>query len=142
MSGRFKLLEHTSDIYVEGYGRDLIEAISSCVEGMLAIVLQNYESVSEKEKREFTIEAFDFQELIYLTLEQVLFLLDSESFLSKALEGKIEKNEKLKLEGYLMGEKFDPSRHIPKTHIKGVTFHDLTVNFNEKGVTIKVLLDI
>ncbi|MBO3801061.1 MAG: archease [Thermoproteota archaeon] len=139
----FKFLEHTSDIYVEGCGESTIDAIASCVEGMLNLLLSNPEKVEEKEERVFEIRGVDLQELIYLTLEQVLVFIDSEGFLSKSFFGQIiENNGQYFLSGKLKGEKFVFGKHKPKTSIKGVTFHELTIRFSNSKTCIKVLLDI
>lgn len=139
----FEFLEHTSDIYVKGCGESVVDAICSCIEGMINILLSNPEEVEEKEEREVEARGVDLQELVYLALEQVLVLVDSEGFLSKSFSGQImEKNGQYLLLGKLRGEKFIFEKHKPKTHIKGITFHDLTISSSDSKTCIKVLLDI
>lgn len=139
----FEFLEHTSDIYVRGCGEHITDAIASCIEGMLNILLSNPEKVELKEERILEIRGEDLQELVYLTLEQVLVFVDSEGFLAKSFSGKILKNNShYLLLGKLKGEKFTFGKHEPKTHIKGVTFHELSIVSSGSETCIKVLLDI
>lgn len=140
----FELLEHTSDVYVRGCGKSVIDAIASCVEGMLNILLSNPEEVEEKEEKTFEVKGNDLHELVYLALEQVLVFLDSESFLSRSFSGKIveDNSGQYLLFGKLKGEKFAFGKHKSKTHIKGVTFHELTISSSCSETCIKVLLDI
>ncbi|MCI4438878.1 archease [archaeon] len=139
----FEFLEHTSDIYVKGCGENIIDAIASCIEGMLNLLLSNPEKVELKEEKKFEVRGNDLQELVYLALEQILILVDSEGFLSKSFSGKIvENNGQYLLFGKLKGEKFTLEKHEPKTHIKGITFHELTISSSNSKTCIKVLLDI
>lgn len=139
----FEFLEHTSDVYLRSCGSDLIEAIASCVEGMLNLIVSNPEKVELNEEKEFEIKGVDLQELVYLTLEQVLVLVDSEGFLSKSFFGQIMKVDgQYLLLGRLKGEKFTHGKHNPKIQIKGITFHELTISSFGTKTCIKVLLDI
>jgi SHS2 domain-containing protein len=139
----FEFLEHTSDVYLRGCGSDLIEAIASCVEGMLNLIVSNPEKVELNEEKEFEIKEVDLQELVYLTLEQVLVLVDSEGFLSKSFFGQIMKIDgRYSLLGRLKGEKFTHGKHNPKIQIKGITFHELAISSFGTKTCIKVLLDI
>jgi len=139
----FEFLEHISDIYVKGHGKDLKQALVNCARGLTAVLVRNPEMIRQSQSRSVKIRAKHLQELIYLWLEEFIFLFDSEGFLFKRFNGKIRRDHTTYLlTGILKGEKFDPRRHRPGIHIKGVTYHDLTVKISRNRTTITVLLDI
>ena len=139
----FEFLEHTSDIYVRSHGKNLKQALVNCGKGLTAILVRNPDAVRKLKDRSVEIKAKDLEELVYLWLEELIFLFDSEAFLFRGFSGELKAADS----GYLMtgtvkGEKYDPSRHRPGVHVKGVTYHNLDVRTGRNETTITVLLDI
>ncbi len=128
--------EATADVAFIAFGKTKAEIISNaCL--ALTNTFTEIELIDRKMtyKREFQAE--DLLGLIYDVLNFLLFLFDTEELFFN--EFKIDYNEKnISLVLTALGEKYNESKHIIKTHIKAVTFFGMT--FNENG--LKVTLDL
>jgi len=140
---KYELLEHVSDVYVKASGRDLLDALIGLGMGLTSVIVRNPEVLETNERRKISIEAANAEELVYLWLGELIYLFDTESFLFREFDGKIEKRrERLRLHGTAGGDLYDPSKHRPGTHVKAVTYHNMEVQIRKDGATVTVLLDI
>jgi SHS2 domain-containing protein len=140
---KYELLDHVSDVYVKASGEDLLDALIGLGRGLTSVLVRNPEAIEVKESRKISVEATDVEELVYLWLGELIYLFDTESFLFRELDGKIEKRrDKLRLRGTARGDLYDPSRHRSGTHVKAVTYHNMEVRVRKGGATVTVLLDI
>jgi len=140
---KFELLEHTADVYVKAKGKNLADAMDGLGKGLTSVLVRNPKSVRAKEKKKITVEGHGAEELAYVWLGELIYLFDVEGFLFKEFDGEISESDgKFLLRGVARGERFDPSRHRPGTHVKAATYHNLRVEVGEKGATVTVLLDI
>jgi SHS2 domain-containing protein len=139
----FEFLEHTADVYIAAYGKDLAEAFENAA-------LATFETMTDtkdvKPKNEKTVEAKgkDKQSLLYNWIEQLLVLFELERTLfSKFRIQKIQQAEAgydLKAKAY--GEPYDPKKHKQKVEIKAITYHRMEINEAPGMVTVKFILDI
>jgi SHS2 domain-containing protein len=139
----FEFLEHTADVYIAAYGKDLAEAFENAA-------LATFETMTDTENvkpiNEKTVEAKgkDKQSLLYNWIEQLLVLFELERTLfSKFKIQKIQKDEAgydLKAKAY--GEPYNPKRHKQKVEIKAITYHRMEIHEAPGKVTIKFILDI
>ncbi len=134
----YKIIEHTADIGIEAYGKNLEEAFENAAKGMFAIITGN-SKIDSKIKRKIELEKEKDEELLLVDwLSELLYIHDVEKLVFG--EFKVEMNDKLL--GYAFGEKYDRKKHKYGMEIKAVTYHMLEIKRNKKGVTIKVLFDI
>ena len=101
-------------------------------------------------EREIELEADSLDELLMVWLEELLYLFEVDSVLFAGadvrVEGALENEEEgglWKLHAVAHGEIYDPDRHPLKVLIKGVTYHELSVEERpEGGWRARVIFDI
>lgn len=131
----YKLLEHTADLKIQAWGKDLKEAFSNTLKGMFESCQP--EIVDKKPHyRSLTIKADNKESLLVDFLSQALYFSDvyNECYAKAQFSKLSEKELKAKLFAYKVS-------HWGK-EIKAVTWHDLTIK-KENGLwQIRVLFDI
>ncbi len=139
----FEFLEHTADVYIAAYGRDLDEAFENAALAMFE-TMTDTETVKPSVEETVEAEGYDKQSLFYDWLEQLLILFEIKNLLcSRFRVQRIEKTEEgLRLNAKVYGEPFEPRRHKQKVGIKAVTYHRMEILEGPRGVTIKFILDI
>ncbi|MEM3711986.1 MAG: archease [Thermoproteota archaeon] len=140
--GKYDYPDHTSDIYVQAYGRDLEEAFENAALGLTGVIT-DVSLIRPEQVVEETVEAEDVQMLLYKWLEAILVRLDAEQMVFSEFDVKIEKGEdRYILKALMKGERFKPGHHTSGTHVKAVTLHDMEIEESPGKARVKVLLDI
>jgi SHS2 domain-containing protein len=135
---RFEFLKHTADVKFRAYGRTLEEAFSSAAEAMFSVVV-DVTKVKPLVEKKIAVEGGDEKALLYNFLEELLFLLDSDSFLLNSVR-KIRISGK-ELTATLAGDTAD-DKYETHGDVKAVTYNDMEIaNENEK-VMVQVVLDV
>jgi SHS2 domain-containing protein len=134
---RFRLIEHTADIGLEAYGKDLKEAFANAACGMFSIIAE-LDGVKEVESREVKVTGDDLESVLFEWLNSLLYYLDVETLLFKKFD--VTELDDKHLQALCFGEKYDPARHRLKTGVKSATYHQLEVDRKENRV--RVFLDI
>jgi len=134
---KFKFLSHTADIKFLAYGKTLEEVFHNS-----ALALFN--SLHDKKVREenkITIQAMgnDMESLLYNFLEEFLFLLDSENFLSSKIKNLTINKEKFEIRCEVYG---DDARYYKVSHIKAVTYNEMSVKKEDENWIAQVVLDV
>ena len=139
----FEFLEHTADVYVASYGRDLAEAFENAALAMFE-TMTNLDDVKPRIKESVEVEGEDLQALLYSWLEELLVRFEiNERLYSKFEVNEIEATDHgYRLKAYIYGEPFNPSKHLQKVGVKAVTYHRMEIKETPKGVTLKFILDI
>lgn len=136
---RYKYLNHTSDLGVEIYGKNLNELFSN---GLFAIFdnILDLETVEVKEIKEIHIASQSLEELLFDWFRELLFIFATEFFVAKEVkEIKLENNQ---LFAIIAGEKFDKNRHRVKIEIKTPTYHMFSIQKNDAGYKATVIFDV
>lgn len=138
---KFEIFEHTADIGIRAYGKDLNKVFENAATGMFDIItdLDKVQSVGEYR---VNIEAQDLEQLLVDWLSELLYIhtVKSVMFSGFSVDIKEEKGEWL-LKGSASGENYDESKHPYNTEIKAVTHHILKIERNDVWKT-QVLFDI
>ena len=134
---RFQLIEHTADVGLVAYGRNLAEAFANAAYGMFSIIA-NLSAVKEAESRSLEIKEDDRECLLFEWLNSLIYLFDVEMILFKRFD--IIELGSNRLKAICYGEKSDPSRHQLKTGVKSATYHMLKVD--EEKNQVQVIFDI
>ncbi len=135
---RFEVMDHTADVGIVAYGKDLKEAFANAAFGMFSLIA-NLEKVRGSISREIDVQSTDQEALLVDWLNELLYLFDVEHIIFKRFEITALSQKKLKAKVY--GEKIDTSRHQLKTAVKAATYHMLKIEKN-KGVRVQLILDI
>ena len=140
--GKYDYPEHTSDVYVQAYGRSLDEAFENAALGLTGVIT-DVSLIRPEKTAEESVEAEDVQMLLYKWLEAILIRLDAEQMVFSQFNVKIERRgDKYVLKAVMRGEKFKQGYHTSGTHVKAVTFHDMEIEESTDRARVKVLLDI
>jgi SHS2 domain-containing protein len=124
----FEFLEHTADVYVAAYGKDLAEAFENAALAM-------FETMTDTK---------DEQALLYDWLEALLVKFDVNGVLySKFNVQSLSKlGKRFVLDARIWGESFKPEKHLQKVGVKAITYHRMEIVKKPDKVTLKFILDI
>lgn len=142
----FEIIDHTADIGIAAYGKDLKEAFSTAAYAMFNIIAE-LDTVEEHTCYPVEVSASDTKNLLVAWLNELLYFSDVEYMLFKKFE--ILHLDDTTLKAHVYGEKIDLTRHQMKTPVKAATYHMLelqngamTREKQEYNYRIQVLLDI
>lgn len=135
----YELIDHTADVGVKAFGKNLSEAFQNIAKGMFDIITDNSE-IESVGQYDLELEAPDLEQLLVDWLSELLYLNSARNqvfgFFIVDLD---EKNKKLTAK--IFGDKFDLSKHKIGSEIKAVTYHMLEVR-NKRPYHVQVLFDI
>ena len=139
----FEYLEHTADVYIAAYGKNLEEAFQNAAKAMFN-VMTDIKTISPQVEDQLEVEAQDEGALLYDWLEDLLIKFETMGNLySRFRIPKIEKTPQgLKFKAKIWGEPFSPEKHTQKVGIKAVTYHRMEILKDPKKITVKFILDI
>ena len=134
---RFELIEHTADMGLQAFGKDLPEAFENAAYGMFSIIAE-LDNVKEVESRRIEIKEDDAESLLFEWLNSLLYYFDVETLIFKRFEMLEFGEGNLKADCY--GERYDKKRHRLKTGVKSATYHMLEVDRVKNRV--QVIFDV
>ena len=135
----FDILDHTADIGIVAYGKDITEVFINAGKGLFSLIINSVE-VSIKNTKMITVTAPDMEALLVNWLNELIYLLDTRYLLFKNFEvSKISETE-IKAKAY--GEKLDAKRHHLKREVKAATYHRLKIEKTTSGWQAQVIFDI
>jgi len=136
---KFKTIEHTADIGIEVEASTLGELFAGAAFAMFSLVVDPRE-VEQVETRELSLEAGDYEELLFMWLNELLLMLDAEGLLLSGFEVKMV--DEHGLAAHVRGEKLDPGRHRIEEEIKAATYHEMLVERGGEGWRARVIFDV
>ena len=137
----YEIFEHTADIGIRAYGKDLNEAFENAAMGMFDIItdLKKVKLVGEYK---ILLESLDVEQLLIDWLSELLYIHTVQQVMFSQFKVKIkESEEKWVLMGSASGENYDEKKHPYHTEIKAVTHHILEIK-KDDGYKVQVLFDI
>jgi len=140
---RFEFLEHTADVYIAAYGRDLAEAFENAALAMFE-TMTDVDAVKPEIQELVEVKGEDKQALLYSWLEELLVRFEiSEKLYSKFDVKEIKETEDgYELRAVIYGELFNPAKHKQKVGVKAITYHRMEIKETPNKVTLKFILDI
>jgi SHS2 domain-containing protein len=137
--GRYELLDHTADIGIIAFGRNLPEAFSVAAYAMFDI-LTDPDKIEETDSFDLQLSAANVEELLVTWLDELLYRYETERFICKQFV--ISNMSNTSLYASVSGEKIDPARHEIKAEIKSVTYHQLRVEKSGNEWKAQVVFDV
>ncbi|MDT7872277.1 archease [Sulfolobus sp. SCGC AB-777_G06] len=137
---KYEFFDHTADIGIKAYGRDLNEAFENAALAVFEVITDT-SKVEPKESREIEIDGMDLENLLYRWIESLLVYYDSELFLFGKFKVKIDL-ENLRLNAIAWGEKFNPDKHERRTVVKAMTYHEMSIVKTNNGYELTFVVDI
>jgi len=136
---RYEFIDHTADMGVEVYGRDLRELFQNAGEALFEIICDVSEVTESIEKR-VAVDGEDLEQLMVVWLGELLYLHDVERLLFKRFE--VEEVGERKLVATVYGEELKEGYHTIKTEIKAVTYHQIQVRQEDGRWIARVIFDL
>lgn len=133
----FEVIEHTADIGIVAYGRDLPEAFANAACGMFTFIA-DLEEIREGVCRKIEVQAGDQESLLVSWLNELLYQFEVNRIIFKRFEILELTETALKARGY--GEKINPRRHHLKSGVKAATYYLLQVEKGD-GCRVQVIFD-
>lgn len=140
----FEFKDHTADVSVKSWGRNLEEAFSQTALSLMATITPNLKKISTNVEKEIEIESEDKYALCFDFLSEFLYIFDVEELVFSYISVKsIEKIEdKYKLNAVVRGEKFDKDKHEIGTEVKAITYSFMNIEEKKNKVEIDIVFDI
>ena len=137
----YEVFEHTADVGLHAYGRDLPELFSHAAQGMESLMVAP-EQIKPVTTREVTVEAHDHLSLLIGWLDELIFLFDTQFLLVRDVE--ILDLTETRLQARVMGEAYDAQRHELASAIKAVTWHEAAITRDEASGSYqaRIIFDI
>jgi len=135
MSKRFEEIEHTADLAIRAYGRDLRELFANAAHGMFALMAEPSLEEPAREQ-EVSLEATDYEGLLVDWLNELIYLheVEGETYSQFAIKTLLPTGLKAQVTG-------GPTK-IKTRAIKAATFHELEVVKTDKGYEATIVFDV
>ena len=135
-----KNFEHTADIGIEIESPTLSEAFEEIPLSFSEIVTGGNLPKSDISKN-VNVESDNLDSLLVDFMSYLIFLFDTDFFISGSADLQISKNRNFSLKGILFGELYNQNRHGYGVEIKAISYHLLLV---EEGppAHLRVILDL
>lgn len=134
----FQIIEHTADVGIVAYGKDLRQAFVNAARGLYSIMLDDRE-IGEEVHRRIEVEGHDREALLVQWLNELIYTFDVENLVFKSFHILEMTDTGLKVDCF--GQKLDPEVHEVRLGVKAATYHMLKVE-EGNGFRAQVLFDI
>jgi SHS2 domain-containing protein len=133
----YEFLDHTADVVVKAYGKDIAEAFEHAAMAMFDLMTDSSKIATVGEYK-IELSAPDWEQLLVDWLAELLFLHDVHNVVFGRFKVLFKDNQ---LSATVYGEEFNTEKHRIGIEIKAVTYHMLEVHVSDP-VFVQVLLDI
>lgn len=96
--------------------------------GLFALITDRAR-VRPRMERVVSASGSDPSSLVVAYLSELLLLQQTEGFLAREIRARPVGEPPTALIASVTGEPFDPARHSARTEVKGITLHDLSIDF-------------
>ena len=136
---RFEILDHTADIGLVVYGKDLKSLFTNAGEGLFYLIT-DLRKVRRRTERRIRIRKESLERLMVDWLTELLYLHEVENLLFRKFD--IESVGENGLGAVVTGEPFQEGFHEIKIEVKAVTYHQIQVEKANSGWRAQVIFDI
>ena len=136
---KFRILDHTGDLGILVYGRDLEELFRNAGEAFFDIIT-DVQRVMENTERVIRVEGPNLEDLMVRWLGELLYVHDVDGLLFRSFW--IDELRDGALKARARWEAFDERRHVMKTEIKAVTYHKIQVKEEKTGWSARIIFDL
>jgi len=139
MDRRFEVTDHTADIGITAYGKDLADLLANAACGMLSLIIEP-QPVNSTVTAKIELEERDEVTLLAVCLNTLLYELDVNHLLFREFD--IVVSGQTKLSAVCRGERLDLAKHRLIREVKAATYHNLSI-VEEKGIySASIIFDI
>jgi SHS2 domain-containing protein len=120
----FETFDHTADLGLRVTGNSLNELFAEAAVGLTSLIVADVKSVVVTGERTVEISSPDLEYLYFDWLSELLFLFESEGWLTASADVELAGNS---LRAVVRGEEFCEERHRRSQEVKAITYHELSV---------------
>jgi SHS2 domain-containing protein len=136
-TGGFEEVAHTADLEIKVWGQDLSSLFAAAAEGMFHLSgIEDSEEGFSSMREAISLNAMDYEGLLILFLEELLYRL-TEDYMLFVID-KITINDNFSLKAKLRGTQIKSYQR----DIKAVTYHRLNIQETEDGYSVNIVFDI
>ncbi|MEE8392361.1 MAG: archease [Anaerolineae bacterium] len=135
MNYHFEEIEHTADIAIRVWGRDLAELFANAAYGM-ACQLADPDAVKQTNEHQVELDAYDVETLLVSWLEELLYLGEREECVFTAFD--MIQITPTQLRAIVRGGPVEEHG----AHIKAVTFNELEIVRTDAGYETTIVFDV
>lgn len=135
---KYEYFEVTADIGFKAHGKDINEAFENAGLAIFNII-SDTSGINPVKEIGFEIVSEDDVSLLYDYLEELLFFHETEFMLFSEFHVQI--TEGFHLKAIIKGEEINWDRHVRKTEIKAITFHEMDVKKSET-TEVQAIVDL
>ena len=139
MKKTFEIIDHTADIGIIAYGKDVEELFSNAALALFSLITEP-ESIEEKSHLKLKVSSEDRDSLLVEWLNELIYFFDAKHLLFNRFD--IESLTHNELKAICHGESFDPMKHKIKRGVKAATYHMLKPDKSGDGCKAQIILDI
>src|SRR3990172_6786797 len=136
---KYILIDHTADIGIDVFGTTLEELFTNAAFALFDIIA-DLSTVECKAEYQVKISGVDREQLLVIWLNELLYLHDVKYLLFK--DFRITDMTDNQLTASVYGEPFNEERHVIKTGIKAVTYHNLSIVQTDHQWKARVIFDL
>ena len=136
---RFRFLNHTADLAIEIYGQSLKDLYENAGQALFAVITDP-SKVEGRVERGIALTYNNLETLLVDWLGELLYLHDAEGLIFRRFE--VQSIGSGQFEARAWGEFFQAGRHVIRTGVKAVTFHQLEVKQQRARWRARVILDL
>ena len=135
MTKRFEEIDHTADLAIRAYGRDMSELFANAAHGMFALMAEPFVEKPARE-REVLLETTDYESLLVDWLNELIYLHEVEG--ETYSQFTFETLSPTKLKAHVTG---GPTKSKTRA-IKAATFHNLAIEETASGLVATIVFDV
>ncbi|MFX1454183.1 MAG: archease [Promethearchaeota archaeon] len=140
----FIFMEHTADVSVKSWGKNLEEAFSQTALSLMTTISPDLTKISPSIEKKIEVVSEDKYALCVDFLSEFLYLFDVEELVFSIVTVlSIQKMEdKYKLKAIAKGEPFNRAKHEIGIEVKAITYSFMNIEERKNSVEIKIVFDI
>lgn len=138
---RYRFFHHTADAKFQAFGQTMEEAFANAALATSSL-MWDWKKVEHKVENPVQAKGNDLEQLLVNFLEEILYLLDTKSFLLGSVEGvRIQKRDKkFMLHAQFLGDNYS-ERYELHGDVKAITYNEMSIS-RRNGYTLQVVVDI
>lgn len=135
----YQLIDHTADFGIHVYGSDSKDLFANAAWALFDIITE-IDQLAGLDSCHIEISGDDWSDLMVNWLREILYLWNGKERLVKKVW--IQSLSETELAATAEFDPFNPHRHIIKTEIKAVTYHQIQVKSGPLGWEARIIFDI
>ena len=141
----YEIINHTADIGIKVYGRNLEALFLNAARAMFEIMLESIKKrpIFQKQKQvKFLLhkQGNNSEEVFIAWLSELLYLFATEGLIMDKAD--IQKLDSNSIQAEVAGRIFNPEFERIKTEVKAVTYHELEVKKTDRNYEAQVIFDV